>query len=565
MKCCLLIATIWHSWGARGVGYAVAILFAYAVQANLVITQVTVDGKARPRLQEPDAVGGGLQPLRLNDSGRNINFHFENLGGSSRPAMRLRYKLEGYDKQWIDLPMKMRVLLYFRDEEPKIVGQNEFFLEGETPGWTGNPETSAFVTRRDTLIAPERARNFRLAFVSHGGDVGVGLVAVDGIRIILDPVDGGASKTNDLSLMPEQPNRWIQEGSRREIARMGKRASPSSRPILILDDDDALNYGNWSLAPTYAVPVQPGDRLTVEWETAYSIGDSAPGGVSYATLKPGNYVFRVAAFQPNGEPTGVECALPVLVSPVFYRRTEFWLVLLALVVAGAALIARAVEVARVHRRVAAMEHEQALERERSRIARDLHDEMGAGLSAIAMQSDWIRRECGDTASQETRNRIETVCQSSVDLVRTVDEIVWAVNPSNDTVERFVNYLTQYTEQYLDAAGVRFRFDIPRELPAAMLAGSMRHNLFLAVKEALRNAVKHAKAELIWLRVNVECNRLTIMVEDNGKGFDPAVMAADGTHNGVGNMRRRMEEVSGTFEVWSQPGQGARVTFAVPLA
>jgi signal transduction histidine kinase len=111
----------------------------------------------------------------------------------------------------------------------------------------------------------------------------------------------------------------------------------------------------------------------------------------------------------------------------------------------------------------------------------------------------------------------------------------------------------------------FRFDIPRELPSAMLAGSMRHNLFLAVKEALRNTVKHAKAELIWLRVNVEPGQLTITVEDNGKGFDPAKMAADGTHNGVGNMRRRMEEVAGRFEVWSQPGNGARVKFAVSLA
>ena len=554
--------TIWRSWGERVASYAFVVFCACAVQANVVITQVTVDGKVMPRVQDPDPVGGGLPPLRLNDSSRNINFYFENVGGSSRPAIRLRYKLEGYDKGWIDLPMKMRVLLFFRDEEPKVVGQSEFFLEGETLGWTGNPETSAFVTRRETLVVPVQARNLRLSFVSHGGDVGVGVVAVDGIRIVVEPVGGGACRTNDLSFIPEKPSLWIQEGSRREIARTGNRTSPLSRPILILDDDDALNYGNWSLAPTYAVPVQPGDRLTVEWETAYSMGSSGPGGVSYSTLKPGNYVFRVAAFQPNGEPTGVEYALPVLVSPVFYRRTEFWLVLLALVVAGGALIARAVEVARVHRRVAAMEHEQALERERSRIARDLHDEMGAGLSAIAMQSDWIRRECGDTASPETRNRIETVCQSSVDLVRAVDEIVWAVNPSNDTVERFVNYLTQYTEQYLDAAGVRFRFDIPRELPAALLTGSVRHNLFLAVKEALRNAVKHAKAELIWLRVNIEAGQLTIIVEDNGKGFDPAVMAADGTHNGVGNMRRRMEEVAGTFEVWSQSEQGTRVTFAV---
>jgi signal transduction histidine kinase len=273
----------------------------------------------------------------------------------------------------------------------------------------------------------------------------------------------------------------------------------------------------------------------------------------------------VAGFRSNGEATGTECALPIIIVPALYRRSEFWLVLMAFAVVVTLLFWRVVEVGRVRRHVAAIERERVLERERSRIARDLHDEMGAGLSAIAMQSDWIRRECGDTASPETRNRIETVCQSAVELVRTVDEIVWAVNPSNDTVDRFVNYLTQYTEQYLDAAGMSFRFDIPRELPSAMLAGSMRHNLFLAVKEALRNTVKHAKAELIWLRVNVEPGQLTITVEDNGKGFDPAKMAADGTHNGVGNMRRRMEEVAGRFEVWSQPGKGARVTFAVSLA
>jgi signal transduction histidine kinase len=275
-------------------------------------------------------------------------------------------------------------------------------------------------------------------------------------------------------------------------------------------------------------------------------------------------VFRVAAFQPNGEATGVECALPVIVVPAFYRRVDFWLVLAALAATVTALVGRAVEVGRVRRRVAAMEREQVLERERARIARDLHDEMGAGLSAIAMQSDWIRRECGGTASPETRHRIETVCQSAVELVRSVDEIVWAVNPSNDTVERFVNYLTQYTEQYLDAAGVRFRFDIPRDLPGVGLAGSMRHNLFLAVKEALRNAVKHAKAELLWLRVSAEGGVLAITVEDNGRGFDPGRLAADGTHNGVGNMRRRMQEVAGRFEVSSQPGRGTRVTFAVPL-
>lgn len=550
--------------GARVSLYAAACLCAFGLRAGVTITSVTVDGKPVALGQEPDEAGGGLRPLRLSDSERNVNFSFATVSGATRPAMRLRYKLEGYDKGWIDIPMKMRVMLRFWDEAPKVIGQSELVLEGETPGWSGDPETSAYVLRRESVKVPEHARTVRLGFVSHGGDVGVGVVAVDGVRCVVEPSDGGGWKTNDLSFSSSQPDKWLREGSVLEIARIGKRASPAPHPILILDDDDALNYGNWSLTSAFAVPVQPGDRLTVEWQTAHSIGSSGPGGAYYSALRPGSYVFRVAAFQPNGVATGMECALPVIVVPAFYRRADFWLVLAALAAAVAALIGRAVEVGRVRRRVAAMEREQVLERERARIARDLHDEMGAGLSAIAMQSDWIRRECGGAASPETRNRIETVCQSAVELVRTVDEIVWAVNPSNDTVERCVNYLTQYTEQYLDAAGVRFRFDIPRELPAALVSGSMRHNLFLAVKEALRNAVKHAQAELLRLGVKVADGWLTVTVDDNGIGFDPGRLAADGTHNGVGNMRRRMEEVAGRFEVSSQPGGGTRVEFAVLL-
>jgi signal transduction histidine kinase len=541
-------------------------------EAGVLITQVTVDGKAVPRAELQDPAGGGFRALRLRESMREVVFNFAENPAVQVPSARLRYKLEGLAPYWIDVPMKMRLLLQFFSEKRETVAQKEFFLEGETLGWRGNVEASEYVSRREQCVVPDRATGVKLAFLSHGGNEGVGLIGIDAVRVSVERTGEAQPRVFDLSIKGldiARPNgipvNWMREGSSLNITQLGIRSYPAPHPVLVLDDEDNLNYGNWSLDLGKELMLKPGDRLTVEWQTAHSIGASGSGGARYSALKPGVYTFRVAGFRSNGEATGTECALPIIIVPALYRRSEFWLVLMAFAVVVTLLFWRVVEVGRVRRHVAAIERERVLERERSRIARDLHDEMGAGLSAIAMQSDWIRRECGDTASPETRNRIETVCQSAVELVRTVDEIVWAVNPSNDTVDRFVNYLTQYTEQYLDAAGMSFRFDIPRELPSAMLAGSMRHNLFLAVKEALRNTVKHAKAELIWLRVNVEPGQLTITVEDNGKGFDPAKMAADGTHNGVGNMRRRMEEVAGRFEVWSQPGKGARVTFAVSLA
>jgi hypothetical protein len=312
-------------------------------------------------------------------------------------------------------------------------------------------EASEYVSRREQCVVPDRATGVKLAFLSHGGNEGVGLIGIDAVRVSVERTGEAQPRVFDLSIKGldiARPNgipvNWMREGSSLNITQLGIRSYPAPHPVLVLDDEDNLNYGNWSLDLGKELMLKPGDRLTVEWQTAHSIGASGSGGARYSALKPGVYTFRVAGFRSNGEATGTECALPIIIVPALYRRSEFWLVLMAFAVVVTLLFWRVVEVGRVRRHVAAIERERVLERERSRIARDLHDEMGAGLSAIAMQSDWIRRECGDTASPETRNRIETVCQSAVELVRTVDEIVWAVNPSNDTVDRFVNYLTQYT-------------------------------------------------------------------------------------------------------------------------
>ena len=127
-----------------------------------------------------------------------------------------------------------------------------------------------------------------------------------------------------------------------------------------------------------------------------------------------------------------------------------------------------------------------------------------------------------------------------------------------------NYLVQTTEQFLDAAGLRVRFDIPRELPAAALPGKVRHFLFLAAREALNNVSKHARADLVRLEIRVEAGGLRVAIEDNGCGFAPERTGAAGTHEGLDTMRRRMDEIGGQFRLTSRPGGGTRVEFFVPL-
>jgi signal transduction histidine kinase len=211
-----------------------------------------------------------------------------------------------------------------------------------------------------------------------------------------------------------------------------------------------------------------------------------------------------------------------------------------------------------------MEYQQALERERARIARDLHDNIGAGLTEIAMQSDWVHNDLAQGPTEETRKRAERIRQSAMELARSVDEIVWATNPANDTVRRFANYLTQCTAQFVEAAELRVRFDIPEDMPSTALPGKARHHLFLAVREALNNAARHARAKLVRMEIRAEAGSLRIAIEDNGCGFAPEQAITAGTHEGLDSMRRRMEDIGGKFQIASQPRGGTRVELTVPL-
>ena len=386
----------------------------------------------------------------------------------------------------------------------------------------------------------------------------------------VEPGPGKPAVVHDLSVTAGTelahplgaPVHWQREGSRAELAVLLRRPLPTAHPILAIQDDSPFFFGNW--ASSAWIPVAASNRVTLEWQTAYSVGGSGSGQAQYSGLKPGRYWFRVAAAKVNGQLTGQEVSLPLVVVAPWYQWWEFWLVVGALAAAAAAWMGRVAVQRRMRRQLAALEQEQAMEHERARIARDLHDNLGAGLTEIAMQSDWVHNDLLHRPTDDTRQRVARIRQSATELARSVDELVWAINPAHDTVNRFVNYLTQCTAQFLDAAGLRVRFDIPADMPSTALAGKARHYLFLAVREALNNAVRHAQADLIRLEVRVENASLRLAVEDNGGGLAPELATNSGTHEGLANMRRRMEDIGGTFEITSRPGHGTRVEFVAPL-
>lgn len=366
---------------------------------------------------------------------------------------------------------------------------------------------------------------------------------------------------NEASHPLSTPAGWGRSGSRGELSRVAGRTAFGDGPLLTILDDNPQQYGAWTL--TKGVATQPGDTVTLSWRASHSFGEGGPLKTSYASLPPGDYRLRVSACFPGGQPTGAEASLRVVVVPPWYQRADVWLAIGITTVAGAALSARQIALRRLRQKLKAVEQAHALERERARIARDLHDEIGAGLTEIAMQTAWLRRDVAESAPPETVARADKACQAAIDLIRSVDAIVWAVNPANDTLDRFVSYLTQATEQFTDAAGLAVRFDVPVHLPAMQLPGPIRHGLFLIVREAVNNAVKHAQCHLIRLSVQLDHNNLlTITVEDDGRGFAPA----DPNHTGLGleSMQQRAADLGGSLTVSPQPAGGTRVAIAISV-
>ncbi len=546
-----------------------------SVRAELAISRVEFDDRSEDlELRRTDA-SQKPQILRASSSTRLLRFFFTEETDGARLASRLRYKLEEYDTHWQDLhpDPEMKLSIQFTDSEKQIVGTDTFSLVGQTAGWRGKAEDSDFHPRKEQATVPARAIEARILLTSNGGTSGIGIIALDGLRATIQRLGATQSEVYDWNISTGtaldeplgRPANWAREGSRAEMAQLRIRQKPIPHPILIVQDDDSNRYAIWSTTRSKMMPVSPGDHLILEWQSAHSVGAGGSGHADYSNLKPGRYWFRVATANVNGELSGTEVSVPLDIVAPLIQRPEFWIVVTTLLGIAATLLTRGVIRHRMQQRIEEIERLNTLERERARIARDLHDDIGGGLTEIAMQSDWVRRDLVQGITPDTLRRIERVSQSAVELTRSVDEIVWAVNPANDTLDRFATYLSQSTEQFLDAAKIRVRFDFPAKLPSLPLPGNLRHSLFMAVREALNNAAKHSKADLIRLTLQLETNTLVTTIEDNGCGFSLEQTRPDGTHDGLANMHRRMEEIGGSLQLSSSRSKGSRLEFRLPLS
>jgi len=304
------------------------------------------------------------------------------------------------------------------------------------------------------------------------------------------------------------------------------------------------------------------DRYDADWV------DSGPERrVKYGRLPSGDYEFHVTACNAEGiwNPAGASLAF-VIPTPLW--RTPWALALYGLTAGGGVAGAvRLVSHRRLRRRLARLEQQQATERERVRIAQDMHDEIGSKLTKISFLSERAKSELKDPG--RLAGKIDSIASTSRELLQALDEIVWAVNPRNDSLEQLGSYLSQYVREYLHDTPLECEVSLQGELPNLPMSAEVRHNLFLAFEESLNNVLKHSGASKVQVQFNVGKERLRIKVSDNGRGFElpvaPSGAAGSGPQgNGVGNMYQRLRDIGGQCAIESRIGQGTTVELSLPL-
>lgn len=310
-------------------------------------------------------------------------------------------------------------------------------------------------------------------------------------------------------------------------------------------------------APYFGTPERVQFRYRLSGVDDTWINAGSERAATFARLPPGHYRFEVAATDADGDWQPRVATIAFTVRAAWWETLGFRIGASLIAAAALAWLVRIIVKRRMRRRMLAIEQEHALERERIRIARDMHDELGANLTQIGIASQLAKLDPPGVSVH-----VEEIASIARSTVESLDEIVWAVNPRYDTLASLLEYLGKFAVSFLTSSGIAAKVDIPHNLPSQPLSSNVRHHLFLAVKEALNNVVKHAGASTVWLHAELADGLLRVIVSDDGRGFESGAVQADA--NGLRNMRERLAEVRGTCRIDGGPTTGTRVICELPL-
>jgi signal transduction histidine kinase len=546
--------------GLLGVAICTAQEQPSTVQTNLLeIQSLTADGK-------PIAWHNAGEQ-RIKPFAESLTFGFGTHSNSARTPIRLRYKLEGHDDTWHEGTAEMSLAVRFVDEAGEQIAQKIFPAHGESSGWSGDLKTSTLTHRRETVTVPPKASRLWVVISSAGPPSGVGIFVVDDLIVrravsredfpdvvLRSPFDRQSpGPTNQM------PAGWIRDGYRPSMAKIVELGSEVGARTFAILDEDPLGHAEWHTIKESAPRVFPGEQLVIEWNEVFTMGVGDIRTASYGKLLPGKYRFRVSEVTALGQPTGEEASISIIVPRPLWETPWFWATAVIFLVGASLSSGRYLTWRRMQREMVRLKQQRLLEQERLRIAQDIHDDLGARVTQISLLSAMAQ---GNAAFPESaRSSFDNISQMSRELVSALYETVWAVNPENDNLDALGNYLCQMANQLCSQAGLGCRLDVVDLPQNIQLSSQMRHNITMAVKEALHNVIKHANARAVTLSATLSHGAVSISVKDDGRGFQTTNVAPG---SGLTNMKRRLSDIGGTCSIQSEPGAGTTVTMRLEL-
>ncbi len=281
---------------------------------------------------------------------------------------------------------------------------------------------------------------------------------------------------------------------------------------------------------------------------------------SINNLAPGNYTLTVTVNYPGKIYPDKKIRYAFTINSPLWKRWWFIAsaILLSAIIFGA--VVRSYYRRKLATQKAEADKQQAVEKERNRISRDMHDDLGSGLTKIAILSEVAKKQLPEP--EKAKEQLEKISESSRELVDNLQDIIWVLNPRNDTLESLSAYIREYALKYFEPLAVKISFKYPEEFLIKNLSEEKRRNIFLTVKESLHNIAKHAWCNEITIFIKELPQQFEIIIRDDGKGFESDKVRLFA--NGLKNMQNRIEHAGGKYKVESEKGKGTITTISMPV-
>ena len=471
---------------------------------------------------------------------------------------RVRYKLANLDPKWRERMAEMFFIIRFLKKNGDQISQEVFPAVGTSPGWNGSLEKSVFTPRCETVTVPQGANSFSVVISSAGPPTLVGVFAVSGITIQSKARGdaAGVSYMQDSRVPNSSGVVWGKSGTHPTMATALHLDNAGDKsPVFIINDDDINAHADWITGNRVLPLVVPGERLELQWNEVYCAGSGGPFSAVYERLPAGIYRFEVEELSIMGAPLNAVTTMSLKVPRPFWQNIWFWAAVASVMAVLSTLGGRYLIRKKITRH---LEKAQLISDERLRIARDLHDDLGTRLSHISLLSAFAESHSPDSKTGSSFGQISTM---SRELISALSETVWMLNPKNNELEALVDFLCRLVSELCRLAEIRCRIDALSVTENLPITHEFRHNMSLAVKEIVNNALKHSFATEIKMSIQLEGRILKITVADNGVGI---TREPGKTSLGLANIVQRMTTIHGKCDITPTESDGLKIALEAPI-